>query len=766
VTFTTEKGLPDNKLRDLVVDKKGDLWIATRGGLSHYSRGKFRNYTEEDGLINNRVQSLSLDQKGHLWIGTEEGASYFDGSNFTSYQVEQGLPNNFIYTTLYDREGNIWFGTFGGGITMFLGDHIHNYTVEEGLPNNVITSITQSQDGTHWITTYGGGLSRFNGTSFKTYNERDGLVENKAYQVIADSKNRLLIGTRWGLSIFNGSSFRNLDEDELPYRKIRALREDVENGIYWLGTYGEGVLRYDGNKFEQFTEQDGLANNTVLGVELAGNGDVWFATYGGASRYRNGTFTNITVRDGLPNNGVLDILYDGEGRLWFATFNGLALYSEEEGIITTITPRDGFPNEVCYFILQDHEGIYWVGTNKGVVRFDYDTYKALGGSDDRTSAFKLITQNQGLAANEMNAGAGYKDRDGMLWFGSVGGLTRFNPYLAELNQAPPIVHIESVRVSGETVPFENGLEIGSDNHNLTFDFIGINLTAPDQVVYEYRLKGSGETWQRTKQRSVRYSKLFPGEYTFQVRAHNSDGVWSTQTASIRITILAPFWLQWWFIAAIVLGICGIIFFIYHYYKVRKMVEIERMRVRIASDLHDDVGSALTEIALQSDFLQTSEADGEVKNSLRQIGAQSRKIVSSLDDIVWSIDARNDTLGDLTDRMQDYASNVLPTKDIMYQFDGLDMEEKLTVPMKENLYLIFKEAINNIAKHSNASQVEVSLKNKNHSFDLVIRDNGSARKRERKTGHGLRNIRMRAERIRAEVEFKNSSGFTVHVHGEK
>ncbi len=762
-SYTDKHGLPDNKIRDLLLDRQGRLWIATRGGLSLFSDGKFVTYTERDGLINNRVQSLSPDEDDGLWIGTEEGVSHFTGRGFENYTVEQGLSNNLIYSTLFDREQNIWFGTFGGGVSVFFGDHIQNFTVEEGLPNNVVTSITEDHHGNHWITTYGGGLSKYDGQSFENFTGANGLVDNKAYTAIVDHRNRILVGTRWGLSIYDGEAFRNFDETELPYRKVRAIIEPDDRRGYWIGTYGEGVLEMRDDSFRQYREKDGLANNTVLSVEQDGEGGVWFATYGGASRIKDGDFTNYTIQDGLPNNGVLDILRDRSGRMWFSTFGGIALLTEEG--MEAITEEDGLPDEVCYFIIQDDEGIFWIGTKEGVVRFDYEQYRSAADSDSRGGAFKLITSDQGLIANEMNTSAAFKDSNGDLWFGSVGGLTRYIPSRAPVRNAPPKVHIENVMVSGEQVGGWKELKIGSDNRNVTIEYIGISLKAPEQVTYEYRLRESDEPWQKTSERSVRFSSLLPGEYTFQVRARNNAGQWSTETASLSFTVLAPFWLQWWFVGGVVLLLLGIMAFIYNYYRARKMIEMERMRVRIASDLHDDVGSALTEIALQSDFLQTTDAGEEIKNSLKQIGTQSRKIVSSLDDIVWSIDARNDTLGDLTDRMQDYINNMLPDKEVRYEFDQLDMEEKLTVQMKENLYLIFKEAVNNIARHSGAERVEVELKNRNGTFDLYIHDDGRGMEAGRKTGQGLQNMKMRAERIGADIDFDNKEGFTVHVYGK-
>ncbi|MDZ7714633.1 MAG: two-component regulator propeller domain-containing protein [Balneolaceae bacterium] len=761
-SYSTKDGLPDNKIRDLTLDEQNNIWIGTRSGLSIWKNGTFQNFTEEEGLVNNRIQSISIDGEGGLWIGTEEGVSHYNNGIFENYSTEQGLSNDIIYATLLDREGNIWFGTFGGGINLFFGDYIKNFTIEEGLPNNVITSITQDQFSNHWITTYGGGIARYDGSEFTTFNQRDGLVDNKVYSAIVDKNNRILIGTRWGLSIYADKQFYNFDEDELPYRKIRDIAEHKDENEFWLGTYGEGILKFRNNKFKLFDEQDGLANNTVLSVEQGADGSFWFATYGGVSRFKNGEFTNYTIQDGLPNNGVLDILKARNGDIWVSTFGGIARFNGTS--FESVTPSDGLPDEVCYFILQDNTGLFWIGTKEGVVRFDYDTYQSENNKEDNARSFQLYTQDQGIIANEMNAGAGFKDRDGKLWFGSVGGLTWFDPQGVKKNNAAPKIHIEQVSISGEDKKPEKGFKVPSDNYNLAFHFVGISFSAPEQVVYEYRLKGTGEDWQRTKQRSVRYSALLPGEYTFEVRAQNNDGVWSEERADITFNVLAPIWLKWWFILLVALVFIGIMIFIYNYYRVKKMVEIERMRVRIASDLHDDVGSSLTEIALQSDFLQATEVDDELKQTLDQIGTQSRKIVSSLDDIVWSIDARNDTLGDLTDRMQDYINNMLSQKEVVYEFDDLDMDDKLTVPMKENLYLIFKEAINNIAKHSDATKVEVALKNEGDSFELLIHDNGSGVNSVRKSGHGLRNMKMRAQRIDADITFENSDGFTVHVIG--
>ncbi|PAU93101.1 hypothetical protein CK503_13100 [Aliifodinibius salipaludis] len=757
-TYTTRHGLPDNRLRDLALTESGELWIASRGGLCRIFEEEISCFTEQDGLINNRIQSISTDENNNVWLGTEEGASYFSAGEFKNYSADEGLANNIIHSTYYDTEGNIWFGTFGGGISLFLGDQFENYTIEDGLPNNVVTSITEDHKGHQWVSTYGGGITQIDGKSLKTINASDGLVDNKVYTLRTDDQNQLLVGTRWGFSIYNYETFNNFDEHELPHRKIRAILPSHDGSDILLGTYGEGIIRYRDKQFDQFTEDDGLANNTVMALERGADGSIWAATYGGVSRLKDNTFTNYTLQDGLPNNGILDVLIADNGELWVTTFGGIARFTGDG--FEAITPENGLPDKVCYFIEQDERGIFWIGTNKGVVRFDHRAYQS-GTENTDTQIFRLLTTDQGLISNEMNAGASFKDSRGRLWFGSVGGVSVLDPSKEKIGNVAPKVHIENVSVSGERISIKEPVDIGSENRNITIEFIGISFAAPHQMQYRYRLKNSDQGWQETTQSSVRYSALMPGDYTFEVKARNFNGRWSPEAARISFSVQAPFWLQWWFIVLVVFALAGIMLFIYNYYRVKKMIEMERMRVRIASDLHDDVGSALTEIALQSDFLQTMDVPNKMEESLKQIGTQSRRIVSSLDDIVWSIDARNDTIGDLTDRMQDYMNNVLPDRKVYYDFD-CDMQRQLDVSLKENLYLIFKEAVNNIAKHSNADRVDVKLCVDSSGFTMGIKDNGTEVSGSRKSGQGLRNMKMRAKRIDGEITFNNKNGFEVIV----
>lgn len=760
--YRSRDGVSEVPVNELKVDPDGKLWMATEAGLITYLNGESEIYHTDAGLNDCRIHSLSLSGDG-VWIGTERGASFFNGISFENYSSENGLNAITVYDTLVDREGNVWLATLGGGANMFLGELFKNYNVDTGLSNNMVVGFEEDTSGNIWVATYGGGILRYNGEEFIQYREEDGLVDDKTYVIKEDSDGRIWIGTRSGISIYEDGNFETLESPGTPFNMVRDIFEDEESGDIWIATYNSGVFRYDGESAEQFDTRSGLLNNTVMKIRKDSSGQMIFATYGGIAMLKDGSFNHLTVADGLPNNGVIHIHIDHEGTLWASTFSGIASYDGEDLNAVTTSAQS---NTISYFTIQDAENGYWVGTNRGIYQFDPEQFFSAETRVERIKSFKLFDKNQGLVANELNAGGGLLATDGTLWLGSVEGISHFFPDRITTNQKPPGIEFEEIMMSGELQKQLSGTEFGNEQNFLQISFTGLSFESPEQILYEYRLAGLEDEWQTTRDRTVRYTSLPPNEYRFRIRAYNADGLQSSEEAVFAFTIHPPIWQQWWFFALLTAAVFGLIFFYYRHFKARKQIDIERMRVQIASDLHDDVGSSLTELALQTDFLMAGDISDELRDTLQQLGSQSRKIVSSLDDIVWSIDSRNDTAGDVTDRMQDYINQVFRAggPKVNYHFDNLKMDDRLPVHIKENIYLIFKESINNIAKHSNADQVDVMFAYDGKSYRLKVKDNGTASNGTRKSGQGLRNIELRSNRIGGEVEIRNSDGFTVHVVG--
>ena len=761
--FSLTQFSPDLRIRTLKVDEYDRVWAATTVGLLLYENGHFRLYNNEHGLNDNRLQAVSVEAYDRVWLGSESGISLFNGDSFRNFTGSDGVPAVIIYATMIDAEGNIWFGTLGGGITVLTGELFESYDIDNGLTNNVVTGFEEDSEGNIWIATYGGGILRYDDGFFTIFREQQGLIDDKVYVIYNDSQNRLWIGTRDGISIYENGQFRPLTQQEFPFRVIRKIKEDPETGDFWIATYNDGVIRLTDSGYVQFHIGNGFLHNTVMDIKRDEDGTYWFATYGGVAIFDGHEFSEITIADGLPSNGVIHIHPDHLGNMWFSTFNGVAMYDGEQ---VRRLPDSGQTETISYFTIQDHEHNYYVGTNVGLYSIVPDVLLSSTKIEEQLRAFRLYNQNQGLIANELNAGASFVASDGSIWLGTVEGLSRFWPERIKKNETPPGLEFEEILVSGREVNPERSYQFNHDQNFVQFSFTGLSYEAPDQIFYQYKMHGLDEGWQITRERTIRYPSLSPGEYLFELRAFNANGVLSTRTADFGFKILQPFYFRWWFALLVVMLLVAIMLFSIRYFRISKQVDIERMRVQIASDLHDDVGSSLTELALQTDFLQAGELSDEVKQTLRQLGAHSRKIVSSLDDIVWSIDSRNDTAGDLTDRMQDYVNQVFVNKDVevLYNFDQLRMDEKLPVDVKENVYLIFKESINNVVKHSNATKVQITFSFSGKTYALKIEDNGTGFNGNRKSGQGLRNIKMRAERIGSEVDIYSNGGFTVKATG--
>jgi ligand-binding sensor domain-containing protein/two-component sensor histidine kinase len=761
--FSTEHGLPELRIRDLYIDEYDRIWIGSRAGLVRYQEGDFTVYGSEHGLNDSRIQTITVEDYNRIWLGTESGVSLFDGETFQNYTRDEGVPAVIVYSSIIDHEGNIWFGTLGGGITIYVGDYFKSYNIDNGLTNNVVTGFEEDSQNNIWIATYGGGILRYDGNQLQPFTEADGLLDNKVYTLLEDSQNRLWVGTRDGISIFDGERFTTLSDDVFPFRIVRKIYEDIENNEFWIATYNDGVIQLREEGFVQHHIGNGFLHNTVMDIKEDGNGNLWFATYGGAAMFDGHQFNYFTIADGLPSNGVIQVYIDHNEDIWFSTFNGIARHDGETVEVVSETTGS---ETISYFTIQDRNSKYWVGTNRGLFHINPEILLHTDDRYEQLRAFRIYNQNQGLIANELNAGASMLASDGTIWLGTVEGLSRFFPERIRENNSPPGIEFEEILVSGKEVRPGRSHQFKHDQNFVQISYSGLSYEAPDQVLYEYRMKGLDEGWQTTRERTIRYPSLSPGQYQFELRAYNADGIRSAKTADFSFNIMLPFYFQWWFLMLIALLIVALVLFYMRYFRVRKQVDIERMRVQIASDLHDDVGSSLTELALQTDFLQAGDLSDEIKATLQQLGEHSRKIVSSLDDIVWSIDSRNDTAGDLTDRMQDYVNQVFANGEVEfhYNFDQLRVHEKLPVDVKENVYLIFKEAINNVVKHSNASKVDIHFSFSGKNYELVISDNGTSIQTNRKSGQGLRNIKMRAERIGSNVEINTNGGFTVKATG--
>jgi len=530
INYTTDNGLTDNRITTLMTDHKGNIWIGTKNGVSCYDqeKGNIISYTTKDGLAGGYVQSMIEDMYHNIWIGTSSGLSFFSRGTFTNFYTKNGLPSDDIRVLFEEKEGNIWLGT-NSGISRLHSLRFLNFYVQDGLPNNFVWTIIEESKEKYWIGT-AQGLSYYSGGKFKNYTTKDGLIHDSVYHLLKDRNGNIWIATGGGLSMYSSGVFTNYTTDDgLPYNLVLSLEED-KDGVIWIGT-SKGICQFVDGKitpppFKQIP-------NPINDILNDSKGNVWFSDNHKLYRFPGKVLTSYSPNPpkGLIHGKIYSLFEDSRGRIWVMTLMGLSCW--ENGEFTNYSTADGLSDDTCYFMLEDHHRNLWIGTGKGVDRYNGKN-------------FKNYTETDGLASSETNAKACLADSLGYLWFGTAKGLSRFNPLFDRENRVPPPVYITGFNALGKDYSTSDEIVLEYNQNHLKISFIGICLTSPETVSYKYGLEGTELNWTWTNNRSISYSSLSPGKYTFRVIAKNKDGEESSAPAEIGFTIQPPFWQTWWF----------------------------------------------------------------------------------------------------------------------------------------------------------------------------------------------------------------------------
>lgn len=788
--FTFER-IPDQEglfrqITSITEDQAGKLWIGsyTSGLVSLDPKTLYMK--REFNFGDNEVNKLLIDSKSNLWIGTNSGLYYIDSKtnkvNHYQYQpfIAHGISSNTLYELYEDKSGNIWIAA--NGLDLYnprkrvFQTFRPNPESKNNLSDDHINTFCEDNEGNIWIGTETGSLNEFN-TKTKTFTEikltdKKGAVATNLYQIAFDGKYLWLASFQSGLIRYDkktGSSYFFLNNHPSPLGKeafVNNVLLDFD-GTIWIGTYDNGLYHYDPKTDKVSSFKASLQNTNAIGANfinrlyLDKKNNLWIGLWGGGLSLfirDKGTFINYRYdrnnKSGLSDQAVSGIIQHDDSTYFICTQTGINKLNRNTGKFTHYFEKDGLASNVTYDILPDNQGHYWITTNEGLIHFN-----------PVNNTFKTYSETDGLAANEFNHRAVLASTSGYFYVGTIAGFSRFNPSDFKENKTPPILVIESYEVFDKTFPASGNIQLPYDENYLTFHFSAIDFSSPEKIRYQYKLEGIDKDWQESgTSREAHYTNLDPGTYYFRVRAANADGYWTEPGATMKLHIAPPFWKTVWFLTLIILVISSIIYAA-HRYRLQQSLKVERLRNKIASDLHDEVGSSLTRISIYADLIQNETADLESKNYLKGISALSREVVTTMSDIVWSIDNRYDTLEALLLRMKDFATEILQSKNIElhFQTSGLQPGKVLDPGLKQNLYLIFKEAINNIVKHAQASVVSVLIQENKDGFLMRIEDNGKGLpSTESVRGNGLRSMRRRAVAIEGELEFLVSDGTTISV----
>ncbi len=733
-------------------------------------------YTLSERPDRNWIRALHRTSDGRVWAGTSSGFVYcFDGEQFRPYTTNHKLTADKVLALGEDIDGNFWVGTYASGAMKLAREGFTAYGQSDGLSGGVVRSISEDTAGRVHVVTDDLRVHGFDGTRFTAVrpNVPDPADASRLWHTALQDRQ----GAWWittGEGLFRFPRVGGLEElatarpaarytvvGGLQLHDVRRTFED-SRGDLWLRTRAATTLVFWNHvtkTFHGFSASEGLRPSlTVNAVAEDRTGQIWVGfRNGGLVRLRDGRFEHMDTREGVPEGDVQTLYADHAGRLWIGTIGGGAGRIDDPAaagiVVRRYTTSEGLSSNTVRCFTEDRWGRIYLGTSRGVNRLD---------PDKDHSDIRQYTTADGLPANE--AHAAYRDHEDRLWFGMSTGIATLMPEPEHATRLLP-VRISGIQTAGTVRSVSDfgavevsDIELGATENQLRIGFLAPAFVPAGSLRYRYRLEGADRHWSPpTDQRVVNYERLAPGRYRFVVAAI-TDGALSDRTASVSFRILPPVWQRWWFLVSAA-GVMGLAFSAFHRSRLRRLLEMERVRSRIATDPHDDIGSGLSQIAILSEVaLKQASFNQSVGEPLSRIAATSRELVDTMSDIVWAINPQQELVGDLTQRMRRFASDVLASREIAFRLHVPTAADqtKLGPNLRREVYLIFKESLTNIVRHSGCTEADIDLRLDRHQLVLQVHDNGQGVP-SACSGNGLASMRARATRLGGTLAVRSQNG---------
>ncbi|HEX6180816.1 MAG TPA: two-component regulator propeller domain-containing protein, partial [Chitinophagaceae bacterium] len=709
----------------------------------------YNEHPNEVGIRYDAVHSFYEDREHNIWLGTDRGIYIFNptAQKFTSStQIEADMklatrsPSYVSFNQL--ESGDIVASTWGNGLYV-LDDkfRLKPNRFAKQLPaadanyNMTWNTLEQSTTKKIWIGCQAGRLMVYDPKVDRTTYFNLPVFDNRTIRTTAEDRaGNLWFGTQHG-RIVKWDPKKGSKNIADGFELVHAFNSHIffikvdEDGLLWIGTDKEGLMVMDSN---------GSVLNTYTEKGPAGK-----------TLYRNSVSSILFYNDSLVVIGatVLNFL------------------ERKTGNIRHITTGEGLPGNSVSTIQRDEDGYLWIGLINGLCRYNM-----------KKNIFTQFSQKDGIVRNEFHDGRSYRLKDGRLIFANQDDFVYFNPRQILSSSAPPDVSITDFKLFNTYLPPDSILQLEKvfldhNQNSITIEFAALSFLQKDKMVYYYKMEGIDDEWMREdRYTAANYTLMPPGEYTFKVRCENGDGIPSKNITSFKIYVRPPFWRQEWFIMLAVLALVGLIY-LAHRMRVRQLMQMEKVRGRIARDLHDDMGSTLSTINILSEMarMKVNKDTEKTREYISKISDNSNRMMEAMDDIVWSINPMNDSMQKITARMREFATSVLEAKNIEVSFrvDEKVNDLRLGMESRRDFFLIFKEAVNNIAKYSQGKHASVDISVTGGSrLTMLIKDDGVGfNVAEADNGNGLTNMQKRAQSLGGNLAIESLPGVGTKVRLE-
>ncbi|MBC7934385.1 MAG: hypothetical protein H7Y86_03355 [Rhizobacter sp.] len=770
----------------LHLNNKGELWFSTATTHSCYDIKKDQVIFCDSSSRIWGIMGYTTDKSGTTWgYGNTFAEMNLKTNQIKLIEQTQDMPYGIAFKNgnclVEDKEHTFWMGTDNG---LFIYNPVcqqfFNYSIKSNINDKVskpvnVWGFIEMKDNTTIVLTDGEeGLYYFDRAFNQLPAKYNMAAYNKTFVVRAGLKSRnndIWLGgeTNYVLKIntVTGKVEKITDTAFAGYG-VYSIAEDKAGNI-WFGTFRRTIIRRDAvtgmfSKINTFS--DGIKGMNVIYHLLPGDdGYIWAGTsqsgllkiniQTGAieKSYRN----DPANKNSIPSSRINYVVPISDGELMLSSPDGIIIMDIKKESFTLLNTADRLPDNNILNMLADKKNDVWFASDNGISKIRVNGRKV--------NSYGIL---EGLTNETFNLGTSLRLKDGRMLFGHSEGFTLFDPARFLNEEVPQNVSITGIKLfatnlnTDSILSNKNGLELNYSQNFLTIEFSNMSFLKRYHIEYFYQLEGVDKDWIRVSGKpEAIYNYLPGGNYTFKVKCKTKGGIASQKITSFKIKIIPPAWKQWWFYLLMVVLVSGFAFFLLRT-RYRRKMEAEKVRTRIARDLHDDMGSTLSTINILSEMAKRKidEDIPATKKFIHLISDNSNRIMESMDDIVWNIDNTNDSIDNVLSRMREFAGSLLEARGIAYTFkeDGQIKKLNFELGRRHDFFMIFKEAVNNLAKYSESTTAIIEITVKKNVLQLIITDNGKGFNPALiKDGNGLINMQRRALALNGRLEIQSEPG---------